>query len=207
MKSLLHQSIRAALPTIMIGCLVSASVVASGSSPSPSPPPRQTDSPEDQEAGKKEEAIKKYNKGVEHMTTGKEKGAEKDSTFAFNYRATPDKKAEKEFKKAAKEFEKAVKLDPTMKEAHNNLGYCYRKLDRLEKSLASYQRALKLDPKFEQAREYLGETYLALGELTKAKEEFYFLKGLKSAYADTLSLAIQLYQLKELDEAMTASGR
>ena len=121
-----------------------------------------------------------------------------DSAFAYNYRATSDAKAKKEYEKAVKEFKKAVDMQPTMKEAYNNLGFCYRKLGQLDESLAAYTNALNLDPKFERAREYLGETYLAMDQMDKANEQLSVLKQLQSPFADTLQLSIENYRLNAI---------
>lgn len=201
MKHKLFNPLRLMLPVLITVCFSAVAVLASGSSSSEEKPK----SGKDKQSEQKAKAVDKYNEGVKYMTAGNKKASQKDSTYAFNYRATSDAKARKEYEKAVERFEQAVKLDAAMKEAHNNLGYCYRRLDKLELSLASYERALKLDPNFEQAREYLGETYLALGKMDKAKGELDRLKELKSAYADTLSLAIQLFQLKDIDKAMNKS--
>ena len=147
-------------------------------------------------------ATEKYNNGVKHMDKAKEKAAKGDSTYAFNYRATSDAKSRKEFEKAIKDFNKAIELKPEFKEAHNNLGYCYRKIGEMEKSLAAYGEALKLDPNFAQAHEYRGETFLSLGLVNKALEELAVLKDLKSPYADTLAASIDLYRLRQIDEKM-----
>ena len=162
--------------------------------------------PEQSPEAKKQETLQSaaehYNTGVGHMTTAKEKAAIADSTFAFNYRATSDAKAKREYKKAVGEFKKAINLQPDMAEAHNNLGYCYRKLGSLDESLKHYHRALKIDSTFEQAREYLGETYLAMDSLLLATSQYDWLIENKSVYADTLAESIKLYRLKHISEKM-----
>jgi tetratricopeptide (TPR) repeat protein len=160
---------------------------------------KEESSPDQKKQEKLQKATSHYNAGVEHMKTAREKAAQDDSTFAFNYRATSDAKAKREYEKAVSEFKKAINYEPTMAEAHNNLGYCYRKLGELEQSLKHYMRALKLDDSFAQAREYLGETYLAMGEMDKAKEQHNWLVENESIYADTLAQSIKLYKLKEVD--------
>jgi tetratricopeptide (TPR) repeat protein len=159
-------------------------------------------SPEEQAAESAKKATEKYNNGVKHMDKAKEKAAKGDSTYAYNYRATSDAKSRKEFEKAIKDFNEAIELKPDFKEAHNNLGYCYRKIGLLDQSLSAYGVAIKLDSTFAQAREYRGETYLALGLLPKALEEHAALKQMESHYADTLAAAIELYRLQQLDAKM-----
>lgn len=162
--------------------------------------------PEKSPEAKRQETLQKankhYNEGVGFMKTAKEKAAVADSNFAFNYRATSDAKAKREYEKAVGEFKEAIKLQPEMAEAHNNLGYCYRKLGSLEVSLNHYMLALSIDSTFEQAREYLGETYLAMDSLSSARSQHTWLQKHESAYADTLARSIELYQLKNVSEKM-----
>ncbi|MBD3402143.1 tetratricopeptide repeat protein [candidate division GN15 bacterium] len=150
----------------------------------------------------RQDALEHYNEGVEHMERAREIAAQDDSAFAYNYRATVDAKAEKEYEKAVERFRKAIDKDPEMIEAHNNLGYSLRKLGRLEASLEAYNRALEIDSTFAQAREYRGETYLAMGELEKAQRDHQYLRSIESPYADTLQMSIDLYQLQEIDARM-----
>ncbi len=118
--------------------------------------------PEEEASELIKKATKEYNKGVKHMDKARKQAQKGDSTYAFNYRATTAAKTKNEYKKAVKRFNKAIKHKAEFPEAFNNLGYCYRKLGKLEESLEAYSKALKLNPDFAQAIEYLGETFLAL---------------------------------------------
>lgn len=146
-------------------------------------------------------ATSAYNESVRYIEHAKEIASKSDSTYAYNYRATSDAKASREYEKAVIALKKAVALNPQFKEAHNNLGYCYRKLGKLDESLAAYDKAIALDSNFAQAREYRGETYLSLRQLSKAQAELEFLKALKSPYADQLDHSIELFRLAEIDRA------
>ncbi len=143
-------------------------------------------SPEEQAAENEKKATESYNDGVKHMDKAKAIVSKGDSTYAFNYRATSDAKAKKEYDKSVKNFNEAVELKPNFAEAFNNLGYCYRKLDNLPQSLNAYHKALEIQPEFPQAREYLGETFLAMDSLHLAQGQLQLLQELKSPYADTL---------------------
>jgi len=147
---------------------------------------------------KDEEALRAYNQGLDHMEKAKAILIKGDSAYAYNYRATSDAKANKEYEKAISSFQSAINYQPTMKEAYNNLGYCYRKIGQFDKSLSAYQNAIAFDNDFAQAREYLGETYLALDSLNQALEQLEYLKKLKSPLADTLALAIASYKLEQV---------
>lgn len=158
------------------------------------------ESPTEVAAEREQEAMEKYNNGVKHMKKAKLIALVGDSAFAFNYRATSDAKAGKELEKAIKDFGKAIDLMPNFAEAYNNLGFCYRKTGKLEKSLTAYDHAIRIDSNFAQAREYRGETFLAMGDLKNADKELAYLTELKSSYADTLSLAIKLFKLAQIDQ-------
>ena len=157
--------------------------------------------PEDKAAEASRKATSSYNDAVHDIDRAKEVAKRGDSTYAYNYRATSDSKARREYEKAVESLQEATKLNPKFKEAFNNLGYCYRKLGKLPESLAAYDKAIALDSNFAQAREYRGETYLALGQLSKAEDELAFLTSLKSDYADQLKNSIELYRLAEIDSA------
>jgi len=160
--------------------------------------------PEEEAAELIKKATKEYNKGVKHMDKARKQAQKGDSTYAFNYRATTEAKTKKEYEKAVKRFKKAIKHNEEFPEAYNYLGYCYRKLGKLEESLEAYIKALELNPDFPQAIEYLGETFLALDSLSEANKQLKRLKKLESSYADTLSKSIGLYRLAQVNKKMEA---
>jgi len=162
-------------------------------------------SAEEEAAENKRKATNEYNKGVKHMDKARKQAERGDSTYAFNYRATTEAKTKNEYEKAVKRFKKAIKHNVEFPEAYNYLGYCYRKLGKLEESLEANSKALKLNPDFAQALEYLGETLLALDSLSGANEQLQKLRILESSYADTLSKSIELYRLAQVNKKMGAN--
>jgi Flp pilus assembly protein TadD len=64
---------------------------------------------------------------------------------------------------------KAVQADPKNADAHNLLGYAYRKKGTYAAAFEHYEAALKLNPKHKQAHEYVGEAYLLTDNLPKAE--------------------------------------
>lgn len=152
-------------------------------------------------------AVSVYNEGVARMERADAIGTKANIAHSYDYSATPDGKAIREYEQAVTSFAKAIALDPKMKEAHNNLGYCYRKLGKLRESLASYDQAIALDPDFAQAREYRGETYLALGQVDKAEGELAELNRLKSRYAGQLEKSIGLYKERQAQAAAHPGGK
>ena len=67
-------------------------------------------------------------------------------------------------------FNSVVAKDPGNANAHNFLGYAYRRSGQLEQAFRHYEEALRLDPKHRGAHEYIGETYLLANNLAKAEE-------------------------------------
>ncbi|MFQ5607149.1 MAG: tetratricopeptide repeat protein [Candidatus Zixiibacteriota bacterium] len=168
-------------------------------------------SPEEIHAENLKKAAGKYNNGLKHMAKARKQEEKSDSLYAFNYRATQDAKARREYKKAIKDFNKSVEHDPEMFEAFSDRGYCLRKLGQLKLSLASYNMALELQPDYAPALEYRGEAYLALNRPKDAENALAELQMLIAgdstvnviyvAYSDTLRLAIEKYKLERFTKA------
>lgn len=76
----------------------------------------------------------------------------------------------KEYAKAIPLLERIITNDPRDADAHNLLGYSYRKTGNAKSALAYYQRALQLDPAHLGANEYLGQLYVETGDLPRAEE-------------------------------------
>lgn len=68
-------------------------------------------------------------------------------------------------------FNKVVARDPGNANAHNYLGYTYRRSGRFDLAFKHYEQALRLNPKHRGAHEYLGEAYLMVNNLAKAEEQ------------------------------------
>jgi Flp pilus assembly protein TadD len=75
-----------------------------------------------------------------------------------------------EWKRAIDLLSKAVQAEPNNADAHNFLGYAYRKIGKFDASFAQYNDALKLNPNHRNAHEYIGEAYLLTGNLPKAEQ-------------------------------------
>lgn len=68
-------------------------------------------------------------------------------------------------------FSRVVAGDAGNANAHNFLGYAYRRSGKLDLAFRHYEDALRLDPKHRGAREYVGEAYLMVDNLAKAEEQ------------------------------------
>lgn len=74
-----------------------------------------------------------------------------------------------DWNKAVELLTRAVQADPKNADAHNLLGYAYRKKGVFAASFEHYEEALKLNPKHKHAHEYIGEAYLLTDNLPKAE--------------------------------------
>lgn len=108
----------------------------------------------------------------------------------------------KDYKAAVGHLTKAVQDEPKNADAHNMLGYSYRKTSVFDKSMEHYQIALKLDSNHRSAHEYLGELYLDLNQPENAEKQLAALKracpflGKCEEYED-LKKAIDAYKAKK----------
>jgi Flp pilus assembly protein TadD len=96
--------------------------------------------------------------------------------------------------KAVELLGKAVQADPNNADAHNLLGYAYRKKGTYAASFEHYEQALKLNPRHKQAHEYIGEAYLLTDNLAKAE--------LHLAELQKLCSPIPCEEFKELKRAV-----
>ena len=108
----------------------------------------------------------------------------------------------KDFKAAVGYLTKAVQEEPKNSDAHNFLGYSYRKVGTFDKSMEHYQTALKLDSNNRSAHEYLGELYLDMNQPDNAEKQLASLKKAcpffgKCEEFDDLKKAIDAYKAKK----------
>ncbi len=99
-----------------------------------------------------------------------------------------------DWNKAVELLSKAVQSDPNNADAHNFLGYAYRKAGKVDASFSHYNEALKLNPKHKHAHEYIGEAYLLTNNLPKAE--------LHLAELQKLCTPIPCEEYKELKRAV-----
>jgi Flp pilus assembly protein TadD len=100
------------------------------------------------------------------------------------------------YKKAIKHFRTVTGGAPKLADAHNWLGYSYRKSGDKKAALKSYLKALKLEPNHAGANEYLGELYLEQKDLPKAEERMAVLNSCCAATSQAKQLADALTEYK-----------
>lgn len=104
--------------------------------------------------------------------------------------------------------QKAVFLSPNDAEAHNNLGFTYYELDRLEDAEVCIRRALALKPDFSSAHNNLGNIFNALGRLEYAEASYRQALALSPDFSLALgNLCNVLKELGHLDEASACYNR
>jgi tetratricopeptide (TPR) repeat protein len=179
---------------MMLGAVVAiwqatagANGVAVPSSPGPSARPR---TPE-------EMAIESYNSGIGHRDRAAKAETQAAKDTKESDRVKNEKKAREEYDKALKDFQRAAQQNPEMPQAHNGIGFAYRKLGDYAKALESYDRALQLAPRFPDAIEYRGEAYLALNRIEDAKQSYLALFAMDRKNADALLKAMSDYVAKK----------
>jgi tetratricopeptide (TPR) repeat protein len=149
-----------------------------GSTSMPQPMPR-VETPQ-------EKARDAYNDGVHYIKKAdKEQGAADQASDASK-KAKAGREAHDHYAKSLGRFEEAVKLDDTLPEAWNYVGYSNRKLGNYDTALAAYEKALALKPGYPDALEYRGEAYLGLNRVSDAQQAYLDL------YAGSRPLAAKL---------------
>lgn len=83
-----------------------------------------------------------------------------------------------DYSRALPRFLDALKRFPDAANVHNELGYTYRKLGRLDKAFEHYERALAIDPRHRGAHEYIGEAYLMKGDVAGAERHLEALRSI-----------------------------
>ena len=73
------------------------------------------------------------------------------------------------YQSAIQLLQQVIDQDPNNADAHNYLGFSYRKIGKLDLAAESYNQVFSVDPNHKGALEYQGELYLKLGNLTSAQ--------------------------------------
>jgi Flp pilus assembly protein TadD len=98
---------------------------------------------------------------------------------------------------ALRRFQAALKRFPDAADLHNELGFTYRRLRRMDKAFEHYERALAIRPDHRGAHEYIGEAYLMVGDLAGAERHLAALRSiclLPCEELDDLQKAIATYR-------------
>jgi tetratricopeptide (TPR) repeat protein len=106
---------------------------------------------------------------------------------------------------------RALEVRPWQDNAHNLMGFAYRKLGAYPAALEAYGKALTLNPYNRGALEYLGEAYLELDRPADAKATLDRLaeacRRIAHAAVDPLTTCAEWQELSEAYEAYIAEDR
>lgn len=69
-------------------------------------------------------------------------------------------------------LKRALELDPTLADAHVQLGIIYTSQKNFESAIAAFQEAIAINPKLEEPHYRLAQAYTRIGEKEKAREQF-----------------------------------
>ncbi|MDD4970625.1 MAG: tetratricopeptide repeat protein [Paludibacter sp.] len=107
-----------------------------------------------------------------------------------------DQSEKQNYQKAISYFEKALKIDSLFAFAWDNMGLCYRKLDKYDDAIFAYNKSLELDPlglmplqniavayKYKKEYQKALAAYETLAELDSKNPEVYYGIGLLYAYS------------------------
>jgi tetratricopeptide (TPR) repeat protein len=103
-----------------------------------------------------------------------------------------------DFAGALPRFLSALKRFPEAANLHNELGFTFRKLNRLDKAFEHYKRALAIDPRHRGAHEYIGEAYLMAGDVASAEKHLVALRSI---------CTLPCEEMRDLQEAIDAHRR
>jgi tetratricopeptide (TPR) repeat protein len=90
-------------------------------------------------------------------------------------------------------YRQALTLNPTLIEAHNNLGALYVRLQQLPAGIDEFRAAIRLDPKYAMVRNNLGSAYILSGEEALAIQEFLEALHIEPTYVSPLYNLASLY--------------
>jgi Flp pilus assembly protein TadD len=78
----------------------------------------------------------------------------------------------RDFPRAITELQQVVRAEPNNADAHNLLGYSWRKRSNpdLTKAYEHYYTALRIDPRHKGAHEYIGQAYLMEKRVPQARQ-------------------------------------
>lgn len=169
---------------VLMSALPVAWAAGGGSMPMPRMNTPQASSPEDLAKSAYNDGVRDVHKADKYQTSadGQTDAKKKDKAL---------REAKEYYSSALAKFSQAVKLDPSMHEAWNYVGYTNRKLGEYDIALAAYERALALHPGYPEALEYRGEAFLALNRISDAQQAYLDLFAANRQLADKLLTAMK----------------
>jgi len=155
------------LSALALGLLLVAPALIASSSPS-MPQPSMSANPQDN-------AIRSFNDGIHYRDRAWK--AEKELATAQDpaRKQTLSEIIRKSYEADVRSQRAAIRDNPTMFQAHTELGYALRKTGNYDEALKAYDTALQIKPNYGEAIEYRAEAYLGLNHLDDAKNSYLML--------------------------------
>jgi tetratricopeptide (TPR) repeat protein len=117
-------------------------------------------------------AVETYNEGLRY----RDHAWDLEKQLAASQDPKEKEKLESQIRKtyqaAVRSQRYAVQKEPSMFQAHSELGYALRKSGDYQAALNAYDKALTLQPNYAEAIEYRAEAYLGLNRMSEAREAY-----------------------------------
>ena len=105
-------------------------------------------------------------------------------------------------------YQEAIKLKPNYAEAHNNLGFYFKEVNKIDKALLSYREAIKLKPNYAEAHNNSGNVLKDLGQFDEAISSYKLALELKPDYLFIFNnIGAIMIELGRIDEAREFYGK
>lgn len=98
-----------------------------------------------------------------------------------------------QWEQATRYYRQALALNPTLVEAHNNLGNLYIRQQQMTAAIDEFQAAIALNPNYAMVRNNLGSAYFLIGEEALAIQEFIAALRIDGAYVSPYYNLASLY--------------
>jgi tetratricopeptide (TPR) repeat protein len=98
-----------------------------------------------------------------------------------------------QWEQATRYYRQALALNPTLVEAHNNLGNLYIRQQQMTAAIDEFQAAIALNPNYAMVRNNLGSAYALIGEEALAIQEFIAALRIDGAYVSPYYNLASLY--------------
>jgi Flp pilus assembly protein TadD len=118
---------------------------------------------------------------------------EAQTTADAAFEQARDAESRGQWEQATRHYHQALALNPTLAEAHNNLGNLYVRQQQLPAAISEFRAAIALNPNYAMVHNNLGSAYVLIGEELLAIQEFIAALRLDGAYVSPYYNLASLY--------------
>ena len=104
-----------------------------------------------------------------------------------------DAESKGQWEQATRHYRQALARNPTLAEAHNNLGNLYVRQQQMTAAISEFQAAIALNPNYAMVHNNLGSAYFLIGEELLAIREFIAALRIDSTYVSPYYNLASLY--------------